>query len=37
MSGVTKEEVEAELASKGYTNITSDKTAKTQYYRYFAD
>jgi hypothetical protein len=34
---VTKEEVAAELENSGYKNITKDKTAKTQYYRYAAD
>ena len=34
---VTKEEIDANLESEGYRNVTADKTAKTQYYRYMAD
>lgn len=34
---VKKEDVEADLLSKGYRNFTSNKYAKTQYYRYTAD
>ncbi len=34
---VTKEEIEASLENAGYRNITTDKTAKIQYYRYAAD
>lgn len=34
---VTKEEIDSNLESAGYRNITTDKAAKIQYYRYAAD